>query len=405
MILPQDKLLRRTFLFDCLRSLGAGALETGPRTFFLLVAIQRFSASDFFKSVIAAPQFMGMILSVLTVSYLSRSRLRKSSLSALSRLGSGACFGVAAFQDDLRSFALWIVCGVLIPGLTLHLNTSIYRENYPDNMRGRLFAWSSMIQLISAVCFHWIIGKYLAMDIGHYNHVLLFYALASTLTASMQFFVPSSASDQSGPRGSFFQAFRWLKRDKVFSYMLFVWFLFGFANLAVIPLKVIYLTDPRYGILLDVAGVALIIGIIPDVVRLFFTPVWAHYFDKYNFIGMRMAINIALLASIVTFFHSRDIRFLALAAVFEGVFNAGGTLAWNLWVTHFAPAKYTGEYMSLHLFFNGVRGVLGAFLGISYASRFGISTVVWFSTGLVLLSIFLMLPVHRFGTRPKPETA
>ncbi|NDF01570.1 MAG: hypothetical protein EB034_25395, partial [Verrucomicrobia bacterium] len=48
---------------------------------------------------------------------------------------------------------------------------------------------------------------------------------------------------------------------------------------------------------------------------------------------------------------------MALGAVIFGVSNAGGDVAWSLWVTKFAPPERVADYMSVHTFFTGVRGV------------------------------------------------
>jgi hypothetical protein len=50
--------------------------------------------------------------------------------------------------------------------------------------------------------------------------------------------------------------------------------------------------------------------------------------------------------------------------------------------------------MAVHQFFTGVRGIIGAFLGIRLASSFGLQPVAWAAVGLVLLSIILMAPAR-----------
>jgi MFS family permease len=140
--------------------------------------------------------------------------------------------------------------------------------------------------------------------------------------------------------------------------------------------------------------VALVIGIVPEATRLATTAAWARLFDRYNFVGIRMAINLILLASVIAFFWGRTFPWLCVSAVLEGMMLAGGNIAWALWVTHVAPAKHTAEYMAVHQFFTGVRGVIGALLGIRLASQYGMQPVAWAAVVLVGLSVVLMAPAR-----------
>lgn len=140
--------------------------------------------------------------------------------------------------------------------------------------------------------------------------------------------------------------------------------------------------------------VALVIGILPEGARLITTPVWARLFDRFHFVGIRMFINIILLIALVAFFWGRTLPWLCFSAVMEGMVLAGGSIAWALWVTHVAPERHTAEYMAVHQFFTGVRGVLGAILGIRLASAYGLQPVAWGAVSLVVASILLMLPAR-----------
>jgi MFS family permease len=177
--------------------------------------------------------------------------------------------------------------------------------------------------------------------------------------------------------------------------MLLIWFVYGFGVWMITPLKVLFLTEPRYGHLYPAASVALIIGILPEATRFATAPLWAKVFDRYNFVGVRLLINSILLLALVAFFWGRTFPWLCVSAVLEGLVLAGGNIAWALWVTHVAPERHTAEYMAAHQFFTGLRGVLGAFLGIRFATLLGLEIVAWIAVSLVAVSILMTLPERR----------
>ncbi|MEZ5302399.1 MAG: hypothetical protein R3F11_17460 [Verrucomicrobiales bacterium] len=53
----------------------------------------------------------------------------------------------------------------------------------------------------------------------------------------------------------------------------------------------------------------------------------------------------------------------------------GGNIAWSLWVTKLAPADRVAEYMSVHTFTTGLRGMAAPFLGFWLAAQIGVQGV------------------------------
>jgi hypothetical protein len=90
-----------------------------------------------------------------------------------------------------------------------------------------------------------------------------------------------------------------------------------------------------------------------------------------------------------------------------GMANAGGNVTWALWVTKLAPKHAVAEYMSVHTFLTGMRGLVAPALG------FGMVKVMSFDTfailcGLTILSASGFITVRRrwsdsSSDRLKPE--
>jgi MFS family permease len=390
---PLDDKARRTFANDCLRQLFTGLSDTGPKTFFLLIAVRHFSAGDLYKTLVSVPGSLGMTLSVILLPLLSGSAKRKTYWLAIARVLTGICFLIAAAWPTLQAYVFWVLIGSLPGSIAYPLLTSVYNENYPRRIRGQLFAWASMVNMGSCAIASWVFGFWLGKHAEHYQSILAAFATANFLAAWSIARMPSQ--NQSTPPGrSFLHAFRWIRHDRAFAYMLGVWFIFGFGIFMMSPLKVLYLTEARYGRVYSTATVAFIVGFLPEIFRMLTTPIWARLFDRYHFVGIRMSINLILLASMVAFFVGRTMPWLITAAVLEGMCTGGGNISWALWVTHVAPTEHTTEYMSVNQFFTGFRGIVGTFAGIRLASIVGLQEVAWFTIALVVLSILMMIPMR-----------
>jgi MFS family permease len=390
---PLDEKAQRTFTNDCLRQLFVGFLDTGSKTFFLLIIVRQFSASDLFKSLVSVPSSLGMTLSILLLPLLARFAHRKNIWLATARVITGICFLIAAWKPSLQTYVFWVVLGSLPSVIVYPLLTTLYNENYPRRIRGQLYAWASMVNMGSGAISSWLIGLWLGKDAENYPSLLAAYGMTAILSAWFMFKIPSKATAKTNGR-SFLHAFKWIRHDRTFAYMLAVWFIFGFGIFMMSPLKVLYLTESRYGILYSTATVAFIIGFLPEVFRMLTTPIWARLFDRYHFVGIRIGLNLFLLASMLAFFMGKSKLWLCIAAALEGISSGGAGIAWALWVTHIAPAEHITEYMSVNLFFTGFRGIVGTFAGIHLASAYGLINVVWFTIALVVLSILMMIPIR-----------
>lgn len=368
-------------------------VETGPKTFFLLIAVQRFAAGDLHKTLISIPGSLGMILSVLLIPLLARGGLPATRLLALSRALSGLCYLMAAWRPELDAYAFWIFLGGLPASIAYPLLTAVYHENYPHRVRGQLFAWASMVNMASAALSAWLIAMLLGPDSEGYRPALAVIGAASLLAAWSLLRMPP-ASGAGTPGTSFFRAFAWIAKDKRFAYMLAIWFTFGFASFLATPVRVLYLTDPRFGLAYQTSAIALMIGVLPEIARGVATPIWARLFDRTHFISVRLALNAIQAIGLAVFFFGPSTVWRCAGAVLEGVAGGGANLAWALWVTHMAPPGHTTEYMSVNQFFTGVRGILGTWLGITMVSWWGTATVAWTAIALIALSIALMLPLR-----------
>ena len=75
-----------------------------------------------------------------------------------------------------------------------------------------------------------------------------------------------------------------------------------------------------------------------------------------------------------------------------GIAFSGGSIAWNLWVTKFAPPGKATAYMSVHVFLTGVRGTIGPMLGFWTAGKVGPRAIGFISAGMMVIATLMLIP-------------
>jgi MFS family permease len=198
------------------------------------------------------------------------------------------------------------------------------------------------------------------------------------------------------------RALRFVREDLLFRRTLICWMLMGFGNLMMLPLRVEYLANPKHhagNTIVTVSTIALLTGVIPNLARLVLSPLWGYFFDRMNFFVLRMTLNVGFATGILAFFLTDSMTGMILGAIVFGISNAGGDVAWSLWVTKFAPPGRVADYMAVHTSLTGVRGVLAPMAAFYAVQHLSPGLLGALSAGLIFLATALMLPEVRSGRR------
>jgi MFS family permease len=385
-----------TYRYDRLRSIPTGMLETAGSTFLLLIAVQAFQAGATEKALIAAAGNVGMLLTPIVVQLVERFRWTLSRGAAVIALFGAFCFLLAALIPSLAAFTLCCVAAIACTQAVVPLMTQVYQNNYAPRERGRYYSRALVIRVAVSAAFAEMAGRFLTQDIGWFRWLLVIFAGAFVAAAYFMSRIPSSPLIPSGSSDPL-RAVRYVLQDRVFSWTLLVWMLMGFANLMMSPMRIEFLANPRYGLSLDAAQIALLTSVIPSLARLVMGPVWGWIFDRANFFVLRMILNVGFALGIATFFTGNGAVGLIVGAVIFGVSASGGDLAWSLWVTKFAPAERVADYMSVHTFLTGVRGVAAPMVAYQLINTLTLSTLSWISAGLIFIATLMLIPEIRFG--------
>ena len=143
----------------------------------------------------------------------------------------------------------------------------------------------------------------------------------------------------------------------------------------------------------------MIITVIPETLRMLLIPFWARLFDNMNFVVLRMILNLAFGAGVLLFFITSNTWVIGAGSALIGIAFAGGSIAWNLWVTKYAPPGKTGAYMSVHVSLTGIRGTLGPIIGYWVVGLIGARNIGIVSCTMMLVATLMLIPEIKHGRR------
>jgi hypothetical protein len=393
-----------TFRYEAFRAVSSGVIETASSTFLLIIAVQWFEAGAFAKGCVAAGSGLGYLLSPAVVAIVKHLQMPATLAAARLALTGGIAMAGAAAVPTLPVFTMASVIGLATAGAIIPLLTQVYQDNYPPDTRGRLFSRTVMIRIVTAAAFSFGAGRLLSADITSFRLLLVIFSAALLFAAWCLLRIPSNVLAASGSSNPF-RMFHAVRDDRVFRATLISWMFMGFANLMMLPLRVEYLANPKYGLALRPDVIAVLTGVVPNLARLVMSPIWGRLFDRANFFVLRMTLNLGFALGIVSFFTSDSTLGLMLAAITFGVSTAGGDVAWSLWVTKIAPADRVADYMSVHTFFTGLRGLVAPMVGFALVERYSMIGMGTVAAGCILIATLMLLPEARRGNLVRPRAA
>lgn len=391
---------RATFPWDVLRGLSHGAVSAVPATFALYVAIEYFDATVIQKSAIAGAAFFGLLFSLPYAAW-SPVIKRRALRCFFPLLGAAAGLLGAAAARSATSYTLCIVAFGVCFNLSVPVLTAIYRDNYAGTIRGRIFGITTVFAVLAGLIVQFAGGRALDTTLEAYRFMFVGVSVMVVVGAFAIVRMPSNQTVEDVPENPF-SYFALLREHRTFAYVLVAWFMFGAANLGLMPQRIEYLTQPEYGLELNPALLFLVVGVTVEGTRLLAIQVWAYLFDHYNFIKLRILMTGFLLAHVLVFFHAKSIPMLMLGAALQGCAFGGGVIAWTLWVTKFAPKELTTQFMAIHTFSTGLRGAVVPLLGYWLVASIGIHATVWISAGVTLCSMLMLWRIAALPTRAAP---
>ncbi len=402
--MPPAEITVVTYRYERWRAVSTGILETAQQTFLLLVAVRVFAAGPTAKALVASGNSLGLILSLVAVALVTgQGWLPAQAAARVAVIGAVSALVMCAVPT-LPVFVVGSIVSMASIAMIVPFLTQIYQDNYPAHERGRRFSRTVMIRVAVSATFSALAGWALSRHLGWYRGLLLVYGVAFALAAYCVARCPSRPLTPAGGTNPL-RALRFCRDDPFFRWTLIAWMVMGFANLMMLPMRVEYLANPRYGMNLSAGAIAMLTGVLPSVARLVLSPVWGRMFDRMNFFALRAMLNIGFALGILTFFTTQSTAGLVAGALIFGVSLAGGEVMWNLWVTKFAPPERVADYMSVHTFFTGLRGLIAPLVAFHLVSHLSVAALGGWSAALIVVSCLILFREYKLGRAPDPGTA
>lgn len=378
-----------TFHQERKRAVAQGILETAGSTFLMVIAVQWYHCTFYQKSILASATNAGMLLSVFVVGWIARRQWQVSQAAAGFSLIGGIAFLISALFPSVSTLIFGSVLGLVCASCLIPLMTQLYENHYPKKERGQLFSQTIRYRILSAIFFSQLFGYFIQENLNQHPSLLALYALS---LLAMTTFLKEIPSKPLHPQDSspLLASFRHLKKDSAFRWTLYCWMILGFANLMMVALRVDFLANPRYEISLSASQIALYLGVIPNIARFLMSGLWGWLFDHLDFYRLRMILNLSFVVSILAFFTGESQMGFLLGAIFYGIGIAGGDVAWSLWVTKFSPSEHVAEYMSIHTFLTGVRGVIAPWVGFWIVEEYSMNLAAWISATMIITATLMM---------------
>ncbi|MFP6895483.1 MAG: MFS transporter [Roseibacillus sp.] len=394
-VVPSENPARRTFLLDSLRALPGGCVETLGLVFVVLIAVRVFDAAPWQKATLVAASSFGLLLSLFPVQLVRRRGWSVNVTTACLWCVAGAALAVTAIGGrNMQVFLPFMVFALLCITLSIPLMSQIYRKHYPDNSRGRLFAFTGVVRKASALIVAALFGRMLESNLDNFRWLLVAYAVGCVAMAACVLGMERTYLRRAN-QIRLFGALDHVVHDKVFRQLLTSWMILGFGNLLCFSLFVEYISNPAYGYELEEFTIAFITGSVPEIMFLIFVVGWGIAFDRVNFFIVRIVLNVLFMAGILIYFLGNGVWALYIGMGLHGVGRAGGNIAWSLWVTKFAKGEQVAEYMSVHTFLCGVRGVIAPYLAFPAIALFGPKAIGMVGAGLILIASLMLWPNMR----------
>ncbi len=395
---------RRTFTLELLRAVPNGVVETAGTTFAVFIAIQVFDLPSLMKAAIVSSASVGLLLSLFVVQIVRRLGTSVNRMAAAIWLLAAAGFALAARSQSSGGLYFAGVCLAFVAlGLAVPLMSQIYRKHYPDLVRGRLFSYAALARACVAAVSGILLGSWIR---GHLDHFApLFWTYAGGCVAMSGCVVAMAPVVlRRSVRLRWFDAFGHVARDARFRKLLGVWMLLGLGNLIGWSLFVEFIGNPRYGFALDAEKVAIVTSTVPMLAFIVCVAPWGWVFDRLPFYRVRALVNAFFLAGILIYYLGGSFTGLCVGIALHGIARSGGNILWNLWVTRFTDGDRVVEYMSVHSFLTGVRGVAAPLIAFTAAEHLGPSWVAAAASVLIVVSTLMILPEILAEGRDRGET-
>lgn len=376
------------------------------------------------KKTLGGSNFEVMMLSLLVSSaflfsiygseFINRSGNRARTILIIGIAAKSFLIILPFFQSPVYYIAC-IALGAYLDSLLLSIWNIVFKHNYTEKNRSRLYSYASSLQTIFVLIVSTISGYFLDLNSSLYKilfpaagifGILVYINLAKMINLSMD--------DYSGKNrtGKVYINFRLIKdisvlplrntlrifrENKPFLRFEAYFFLYGMAFMVLSPVIPVFLVD---NLNLSYSPISLAKGMIFHSALILFTPFMGKYHGTGNptkfcgYVFSSLALFPLILVSSKFFLmhgivSNADIIVYISFFIF-GISMSGVTIAWSLSSIYYAPKNEVSNYQAVHITLTGVRGLFSPALGYAVMKLIDINYSFYLSSLLFLAGGILM---------------
>ncbi len=356
------------------------------------------------------------LVSIYGAEIINRSKSRSRMIIRLGLISKISLILIPLLNNPVF-FILCIAVSAYIDSMLLSSWNIVYKHNYREEKRSKLFSYASTVQTAMILITSIIFGYFMDLNENLYKlffpaagvlGILTYYNLAKMISLSMDDYKTPEVNASKTysvklvkdilvlPMRNITRIFN---TDKNFMRFEAYFFLYGMAFMVISPALPIYLVDY---IKMDYSQISLARGFIFNTAIILFTPLMGRHHGHGNptrFCGFVFLILVfyplLLLAANYTSIPGLGldgIGIVYIAGFVFGIGMSGITIAWALSSIFYAPKYQESNYQAVHITLTGIRGLFSPALGFAVMKIFSIeytfilSALLFFSGGILMLN-------------------
>ncbi len=323
-----------------------------------------------------------------------------------------------AFATSPGLFFAVLVAFSFADSAFIPVRNSIFRSNYPDNVRGRLFGGVVSLMNLALIAANLLAAA--VLDRWEWSYRLLLPVAAVLGLAAHLIYARIKVRGDGQHEGNrpstpivsraagavvrgFASTVRILRRDRDFRTYEAGFFLYGLGFLMNLPLVVILISDRLH---LSYGQASWARFVVPPVLMILCSPVAGRLLDRTHSSSMMAASCLLLAAHSALLAAATGFWTLLASFALHGVAMTGVNLAWNLGPVQFARTHEESlDYMGVHVTLTGVRGLLAPLLALGARHFLGLTPAFFVATGFFALAALLQWRLARRVTRAAAPAA
>jgi Major Facilitator Superfamily len=322
--------------------------------------------------------------------------------------------------DNAIFYIFCIAAGAYLDSLLLSIWNVVFKHNYTEGNRSRLYSYASTLQTIFTLIVTTLSGYFLDLNSNLYKilfpisgitGIIVYWVLARMVSMSMDDYTGKNKSKKTHYSLKLVRdiavlplrnTLRIFKTNRAFLRFEAYFFMYGMAFMVLSPVIPLFLVDDLG---LSYSPISFAKGLVFHSALIVFTPLMGRYHGTGNpakFCGYVFSMLALFPLILVSAKHlavlglPMDVETAVFVSYFVfGMAMSGVTIAWTLSSIHYAPKNEVSNYQAVHITLTGVRGVFSPALGYAVMKIFEIEFTFYLSALLFLLGGIMMFRENR----------